>query len=367
MARALGIDPGTISFDVCGLDEEAVFLDASFPTAEIATDVGPLLDLIGSVRPVDIVVGPSGYGLPWIRAEDLGPRELNLLLLPDADQSDQRSVVPGMSRILQGLKESGLRVVIAPGVVHLPSVPDHRKVNRIDMGTADKLCAVVLGVWDQAREFGVSYEETSFVYVELGGAFTAVIAVEQGLVVDGAGGTSGPMGYLSLGAMDCELGCLLGALNKGRIATGGMAWVAQTPGASPEELLSRVGEDMHATKAFEAFLEDLVKRVAGEMTIVPRPREILLSGRLSRLPNLSAEVSGRLSQFAPVRSVRGFAAVSKEAAQGAALVGQGLLGGPLEHLVDVMRLRGACGSVLDHLYLEGAVEAFEQRLRFRAD
>ncbi|GAB4244208.1 MAG: DUF1464 family protein [Thermoleophilia bacterium] len=357
MARAIGIDPGTVSFDVCGRDGDRLFLDRTFPTAEVGADPGKLVDLLCSAGPVDIIVGPSGYGSPWVGAEDLGPREIDLMLLGDARGGPLATIVEGMGGILRALKESGLPLCFAPGVIHLPTVPGHRKVNRVDMGTADKLCAVALGVWDQSRRFGIPYGEVSFVYVEMGGAFTAVIAVEHGRIVDGAGGTSGAMGYQALGAMDGELAYLLGGFSKGNLATGGMAWIAGAPDRPPEEIVSLVGTDRRAALAWEAFFEDVVKRVAGQMTVLEHPREILLSGRLSRVPEFVQEITRRLASFAPVRRVEGYASLSKEAAQGAALVGQGLVGDPrLEGLVETMELRGAYGSVLDHLYVGGAEE-----------
>jgi predicted butyrate kinase (DUF1464 family) len=53
---------------------------------------------------------------------------------------------------------------------------------------------------------------------------------------------------------------------------------------------------------------------------------------------------------------------AKEAAQGAALIGQGLTGGPLEELVEAMGLRAARGSALDHLYVN---ESDGVRRRYR--
>jgi predicted butyrate kinase (DUF1464 family) len=357
MVRAIGIDPGTVSFDVCGRDGDRLFLDRTFSTVEVGADPGRLVELLQAAGPVDIVVGPSGYGLPWVGVGDLGPREIDLMLLGDERGGALGTIVQGMGGILRALKESGLPLCFAPGVSHLPTVPGHRKVNRIDMGTADKLCAVALGVWDQSRRLDVPYDEVSFVYVEMGGAFTAVIAVEDGRVVDGSGGTSGAMGYQALGAMDGELAYLLGGFSKGNLATGGMAWIAGSPDRSPEEMASILGSDRRAALAWEAFSEDVVKRVAGQMTVLAEPKEILLSGRLSRVPEFVREITRRLVSFAPVRKVEGYASVSKEAAQGAALVGQGLVGDSLlEGLVETMELRGAHGSVLDHLYVGGTEE-----------
>jgi predicted butyrate kinase (DUF1464 family) len=58
--------------------------------------------------------------------------------------------------------------------------------------------------------------------------------------------------------------------------------------------------------------------------------------------------------------VKGFAQSAKEAAQGAALIAEGLAGGMHESLVEAMELRGASGTALDHLYVAGA-EALRQR------
>ena len=59
----------------------------------------------------------------------------------------------------------------------------------------------------------------------------------------------------------------------------------------------------------------------------------------------------RLSPFAPVRRLEGFARTAKQAAQGAALVADGLAGGANEALVNVLGLREAAGTVLDHLFV----------------
>ena len=47
----------------------------------------------------------------------------------------------------------------------------------------------------------------------------------------------------------------------------------------------------------------------------------------------------------------GFAAVAKQAAQGAALLADGLAGGRAAPLVEAMGIRDAGGTVLDHLYV----------------
>ena len=355
MTRAIGIDPGTLSFDVCGRDGDELFLDATYRTADVRDDPESLVEVLRAAGPVDLVVGPSGYGLPWTDVRDLGPQELDLMLLADAGDGPRGTIVGGMGRVLAALKDSGLPVCFAPGVLHLTTVPEHRKANRIDMGTADKLCAVALAVWDQARRLDVPYDETSFVSVEAGGAFTAVIAVERGAIVDGSGGTCGAMGFRALGAMDGELAYLLRDFPKDVLASGGAAWIAGVPECSPEEFTFAAASDSRAAVGLAALLEDVAKRVAAESILLEAPREILLSGRLTRVPELRRRLVDGLSRFAPVHAVKGCASVCSEAAQGAALLGQGLAGdGGLSDLVDAMGLRSARGYLLDHLFVSEA-------------
>ena len=56
-----------------------------------------------------------------------------------------------------------------------------------------------------------------------------------------------------------------------------------------------------------------------------------------------------LESIAPVRRLQGFARVAKAAAQGAAILADGLAGGRWRDLVDTLRLRSARGTVLEHL------------------
>ena len=58
--------------------------------------------------------------------------------------------------------------------------------------------------------------------VELGGAFTAALAVERGRIVDGLGGSSGPIRARACGALDAEAAYLIGAaLSKQTVFSGG--------------------------------------------------------------------------------------------------------------------------------------------------
>jgi predicted butyrate kinase (DUF1464 family) len=350
MTRVLGIDPGTVSFDILGLQDGDAFLERSVPTSEVARRPETLLGVLQAALPLDLIAGPSGYGLPLVPIEAVGERELTLLCLA---QPGDGSPIGGLRTLVRLLREARLPVIFTPAVIHLPTVPAHRKVNRVDLGTADKVCAAAAAIEEQGRRLDVPYAETSFVLVELGGAFTAVLSVEGGCIVGGQGGSSGPLGYLACGALDGEVACLLGGMRKETIFSGGVAFVAGHQEATPEALASRQDEAWRLAR--EAFVESLVRAVAGELAAASPPREILLSGRLSRIPGFREPVVTALSRFGPVRCVAAGTTV-KEAAQGAAMIADGLAGGRYRDLVEVMRLREAQGTVLDQLYVAGADE-----------
>jgi predicted butyrate kinase (DUF1464 family) len=229
-----------------------------------------------------------------------------------------------------------LPVVYTPGVIHLDTVPSHRKLNRVDMGTADKLAAAALGVADQVERLGCSPRETSFLLLELGGAFSAALAVHHGCIVDGLGGTSGPIGWSASGALDGEVAYLAGGVTKDMLFRGGVESV--------------VAEDpSRRTLALAAFVEGAVKAAQSLEASVPEPREILVSGRALVELDVRERLVTALARIAPVQPLRGFARVAKPAAQGAAILADGLSGGRWRDLVDTMRLRASRGTVLDHL------------------
>mgnify|MGYP003855118543 FL=1 len=360
--RSLGFIISTLALvSTSGLDDGQVFLDTSIPSQELAASPDLLVDLLRSAEPLDLIAGPSGYGLPLVRVEDVGETEIALTILVRPEDRERIAVLGGLRQVILRMQAARLPVLFTPGVIHLPTVPRHRKANKIDMGTADKLACAALAIADQSRHLGIPVGETSFILVELGGAYTAVLAVENGQVVDGFGGTTGGPGFYALGAMDGEVAYLLDGFPKETLFSGGAADIAGRRDLSPEAFARAARDDDHLRDAWEAILEGVTKGVAALAAILPQPREVLLSGRLCRVEPVQEELQRRLRRVAPVRRVRGIATVAKEAAQGAALMADGLAGGRHAPLVECMRLRDAAGTVLDYLYLWGGPQV---RARF---
>jgi len=359
MPRVIGIDPGTVSIDLCGLDDGRVFLDESLPTAEALADPAAFVARLEAAGPLDLIAGPSGYGLPVTSARDATEDDLKLAFLAAAGDAGG---IGGIRALARALAASSLPVVFTPGVIHLPTVPAHRKVNRVDMGTADKVAAAALGIYEQAARRRCAPRHTSFILLELGGAFSAALAVEGGRIIDGLGGSSGPLGLRGAGALDGEVAFLATTIGKDVVFHGGAATIAGMPAADAATIAA--SDDPQARIAWDAYVESMLKAVAALDVSAPRVNEVILSGRIARTPVLRDDLAHRLKDVVDtsIEVLTGFARVAKQAAQGAALVADGLAGGPSRVLVDTLQLREASGSVLDHLYV---IDSAAARARLR--
>jgi predicted butyrate kinase (DUF1464 family) len=350
MPRVAGVDPGTVSFDLCVLQDGELVVEQVFETGSLTEDSGPLIGALERHGPYELVYGPSGYGLPLVAAADVGERELAQMVLVRADEARGEAGIGGMRSLLRALTHGGMPVVFGPGVIHLPSVPRHRKYNRIDLGTADKVCAAAHAIVDQSLRRQLALRETAMVLLELGGAFTAALAVADGQIVDGVGGSSGPLGVRAAGALDGELAYLLApALSKRTLFTGGA--IDPTGATEIGELAALWSSPVHA-EGWTALLEAACKAVRSLLVSAPALHEIVVSGRLARLPELVAALESSLGDVAPVIAlVPGRASA---AAHGAALLADALSGGPNAALAEVMRLRESSGTALDHVRIAGA-------------
>jgi predicted butyrate kinase (DUF1464 family) len=152
---------------------------------------------------------------------------------------------------------------------------------------------------------------------------------------------------------------LAGSVPKRLLFEGGAATIAGIPGASAESLANE--KTPRGRLAWEAYIESAVKAVATLAVSVADRCEIILSGRLASLDSVHDALMQKLSGLATTKSLSfadpqvhvlaGFASIAKHAAQGAALIANGLAGGRSAELVATLGLRDAHGTVLDHLYV----------------
>ncbi|MCD6088760.1 DUF1464 family protein [Candidatus Bathyarchaeota archaeon] len=375
MMKALGIDPGTRSFDLTVVDGEEVVWEDSIDTTAIAENPQSLIEAIEEANEVDIIVGPSGYGVPITFNRDIiDPRRFALEVLLLTRDEDLRSgvekgelgirVYEAIVKVVVDLWRRGLPVCYIPSCILLPTIPAYRKINKLDMGTADKMAVAALGVFDQSSRESVDYAEVNFILVEMGFGYNAAIAIDGGRIVDAVGGTLFQTSFLSMGAVDGEIAVMGREWIRSDVFHGGVADICGT--LSLDEAIDeyeRFEEPYYS--AMESMLEGLEKTVRSLTSSVKEPREILLSGRYARHERLRNLVCERLGEIAPVRQLNNLlgAKISKEAAQGYAIIGEGIAGGVFSDLIKHMRIDEARGTVLNWVFHPRLKNAKERLLK----
>ena len=360
--RALGIDPGTRSFDLVVIEKDHVVWEDSIDTVTVAERPESLVEAVEAAGTVDIIAGPSGYGVPVTFNQDIvDPYRFALEVLLLTREEDLRRgielgelgirVYEAITKVVVELWRRNLPVCYIPSCILLPTIPSHRKVNKLDMGTADKMAVTMLGVFDQSSRYNVDYGEVSFILVELGFGYNAAIAVHKGMIIDSLGGTLIQTGFLTMGSIDGEIAVMGREWIRSDVFHGGVADICGA--LSMEDVLNRYDEgEESSVLAVESMLESIEKSVRSLTSTVENPKEIILSGRYSRNPKFRKLVQERLCKIAPVRNLgilRG-ARITKEAAQGYAMVGEGISGGVFSGLVRHMRITDAYGTVLNWVF-----------------
>jgi predicted butyrate kinase (DUF1464 family) len=351
LPRVIGIDPGSKSWDFFGLDDDKIILDTSLPSKELIQEPQKALDIIKSINNLDLMIAPSGFGLPLKDVSDLTEEDIFHTLLK-FDKKDQNKLL-GLGIILRLIKSESLKGVIVPGVKHLPTVPKYRKVNKIDMGTADKLCTAVVGIRDQMERLELKPEETNFIMVEIGYGFTAVLAIEDGQIIDGIGG-SNIMGFRACGSLDGELAYLIKNIHKKNIYKGGVAFISGYLDLSLKEITLLAEKDDQVKTALKAYISSVKKAVFGissSFSSKEKIKEILLAGRGAELKYLSERIKNGLRDVAPARLMNSYSHIAKRAAQGATFIANGLLGGEFAPIIDNLKIREAKGSILDDIFI----------------
>ena len=370
--RSAGVDSGTYSVDIVAIEEAGdgfrVFYEEAIPRRLVVEQPSIVVEKLEKLveEGVSSIVMSSGYGMPLKRAQEATEAEIRAATFIHRADEERGLRILGLRRAMMLLAESSLPVWFTPGVVHLPSVPRRRKLNRIDMGTSDKVYSVAAALREEVEDRGTPVEEADFIVLEVGYAYTAAIAVESGRIVDGIGGSAGFTGYMGAGAWDSELAYLAAFIEPGfskeRLFEGGAAsllgesWPPPGPGAVAEKA---AGGDARAREAIEALAEAAAKDVLALLAVVT-PRRVYVTGRWWRVEPFRRALGEKL---APVLSKLGievaglsYKGTAKEAALGAALLANGLAGGRYSWIVDALRLRESHGTVFDHIVVGGLAE-----------
>lgn len=351
MNRVLGIDPGSKSWDFFGLEDDKIILDTSLPTKELINEPQKAITIIKTVKDINLMVAPSGFGLPLKNVDELTEQDIFFTLLK-FDQKEKDKLV-GLGEVLRLIKAQNIPGIIVPGVKHLPTVPKYRKINKIDMGTADKICTAVTGIRDQMESFNIAPQDTNFIMVEIGYGFTAVLAIENGQIIDGIGG-SNIMGFRACGSLDGELAYLIKNIHKRNIYKGGVAYISGYSDLSLKEITLLAEKDEQTKIALKAYLSSVKKAVFGissSYSNKAKIKEILLAGRGAGLGYFKEKMINGLKDVAPVRVMNTFSQIAKRAAQGAAFIADGILGGRFEPIIKNLKLQEASGSILDDIFI----------------
>lgn len=266
--------------------------------------------------PAAPIVLPSGFGVPVTRAGELLDRDIaEITLRREAHLTDP------LGQFLAEARRRPLRAFCIPAVRSLPSIPLHRKLNRLDLGTADVVCAAAWAIHCLAREER-AYTASSFLLLHLGAATRALIVIKEGRIVDGIGRSDEGMGTASRAAANGLRASLGRGVGRSRYAGEPENIEARLREARSQALWERVEKESASLLAFHGLSQVIV-------TGPGHPRAIQVIGARLPLEPLPTQVDGY------------------EAALGAAIIAAGLTGGPTTGLVECLGLRQARERVLD--------------------
>ncbi|MHA1618325.1 MAG: DUF1464 family protein [Promethearchaeota archaeon] len=358
----MGIDPGSGSFDFFGYEikdtTETIFLDKAIPSDLIKQDPQMLINLISQHLPLDCVVAPSGFGLPLKKVADLTDHDLAEITLRHSSEPPSM----GLEAVLRNLKTLKINAYIIPGVKHFPTIPRYRKFNVIDMGTADKVCSTIFGLHSLQKSSQMDISSINFILIEIGRGFSAMIAVEGGKIIDGIGGTN-LLGIQNMGKIDGELAYQMQISSKKEIYQGGLRDILASQPIQEETLQKDFLQlpDDHPIKSY--FVDQISKgllSLAHSFETVPKSIPVLITGDGISLKWIISQLEDHFkrkqiignSPLFSFQKLENFAHSAKSAAQGAAFIAEGIMGGQFHEILEYMRFFECKGSVFDDLFVQ---------------
>ena len=192
MPRVIGIDPGTVSVDLCGLDDGRVFLDRSLPTSEALANPSVLVELLDAASPLDLWPGRRAMA-----SHDGRPRSDGrpAARLPCRRWGVRRHQWPAIA----DARSRACARLLTPGSCISPRCP-HRKVNRSTWGRQTNLRGRA-GRSRAGRATRPGERDVSFILLELGGAFLPP-SPSTAVVLSTGSGSSGPLGLPAAAPLD---------------------------------------------------------------------------------------------------------------------------------------------------------------------
>ncbi|MBU7004088.1 MAG: DUF1464 family protein [Theionarchaea archaeon] len=346
--KSVGIDPGSRYWKLCVLDDEGIIARHKIETSGVSENPASILETLEKhVGDLEVMAAPSGHGLPATEIANVGDDELRQMTL----KRDGPGIV-GLSASIGILREfcgkRNIRCYVLPSVKHLSTVPEWRKINRIDLGTSDKVCSAAFSLQKLSEDRGLALDDTSFILIDIGHSFLAMICVEKGRIVDGIGGSLAGFGTVASGAIDAELLHAWDFPDKSSLYSGGLVHAS---GISLEEIESRLPDDLgsRASMALKRFLESFGSDLAA-ISSRNEVDEVVLNSVLG--PKFNALLGGEVSRVGLETALT----IDDEmpGCVGAAYLANGLIGGRYSSLAEQLGIGFSGGSVMDTIYFAGS-------------
>ena len=112
MPRVVGIDPGTVSIDVCGLSGAELVIDRFVADRQALADRPGFAAALSVHGAPELVAGLSGYGLPLRRAAETSDHDLRLAFLA---RKGEQGGIGGLRQLARALADGGIPAGDVPG------------------------------------------------------------------------------------------------------------------------------------------------------------------------------------------------------------------------------------------------------------
>ena len=235
----------------------------------------------------------------------------------------------GIEPFLTAVKTINLNSYCLPGIKQLPTVPAHRKLNRLQMGAADQLCTVAMLLY-RLCERETAWSEMNFLCLQVEQDSLGILVVQDGQIVNGLSGTAGVSEVRLHLHMDGDFSYSFGSDHHESIYRSD--WL------NPAEASKHELSNGHARQ--HAFWEGLAQELAGLMAI-HHCEDIVVLGQQKETVIEWFDDLYQLYHFLYKDSDRqGF-----EAAIGAAILAEGLShNGVAAEVVERLQIRSAISS-----------------------